>query len=189
MLRLNTLDRYYSNIWVQLFESGYYSQKQRQRVGTRKCHVARRAPAGSKLLTTVSLQVLEREIVTGQGYLARFAPLLKHICSSPQLYPCHRIQNAAVLALCKFMLVSSSLCEDNIQLLFTLLEKSTDEKTRCNIMILLHDLIIRFVVVQFLDNLSFNSVISARPLNADIFTPMYSIIYNLYCPSGSQICW
>ncbi|KAL5262314.1 hypothetical protein ACHWQZ_G007890 [Mnemiopsis leidyi] len=89
-------------------------------------------------------QVLEREIVTGQGYLARFAPLLKHICSSPQLYPCHRIQNAAVLALCKFMLVSSSLCEDNIQLLFTLLEKSTDEKTRCNIMILLHDLIIRF---------------------------------------------
>ncbi|XP_063681213.1 condensin complex subunit 1-like [Bolinopsis microptera] len=89
-------------------------------------------------------QVLEREIVTGPGYLARFTPLLKHICSSPQLYPCLRIQNAAVLALCKFMLVSSALCEDNIQLLFTLLEKSSDEKTRCNIMILLHDLIIRF---------------------------------------------
>ena len=54
-------------------------------------------------------------------------------------------QNAAVMAMCKFMLVSSSLCENNIQLLFTLLEKSNDEKARCNIMILLHDLIIRFV--------------------------------------------
>ena len=101
---------------------------------------------GATLVTSDLPKVLEREIVTGPGYLARFAPLLKHICSSPQLYPCHRIQNAAVLALCKFMLVSSTLCEDNIQLLFTLLEKSTDEKTRCNIMILLHDLIIRLVL-------------------------------------------
>ena len=82
--------------------------------------------------------------MTGSGFLAKFTPLLKHICSSPQLYPCSRVQNAAVLALCKFMLVSSELCEENVTLLFTLLEKSTDEKTRCNIMILLHDLIIRW---------------------------------------------
>ena len=178
MQRLSTLDRYYSNttICLQLSES-CYNQKQRQKVdgSAMQLHVLS-APAVSKLLTYLFLQVLEREIVTGQGYLARFAPLLKHICSSPQLYPCHRIQNAAVLALCKFMLVSSSLCEDNIQLLFTLLEKSTDEKARCNIMILLHDLIIRFVVVQFLDNLSFKSA-----PGCSIFTPLYFAIINVKC--------
>ena len=86
----------------------------------------------------------EKEIVTGDGFLTQFVPIIRQICSSPHLFPCKQLQNAAILALCKFMCVSSEFCEANLQLLFTLLEKSDYGKTRCNIMILIHDLVIRF---------------------------------------------
>ena len=53
------------------------------------------------------------------------------------------LRGAAVLTLCKFMLVSESFCEAQLKLLFTVLEREPDESIRTNIIVCLGDLIAR----------------------------------------------
>lgn len=54
------------------------------------------------------------------------------------------LQNAAVLALCKFMCVSSRFCEDHLELLFELLDKSAEPTVRSNLVIALGDIAVSF---------------------------------------------
>lgn len=54
------------------------------------------------------------------------------------------VQATASLALAKFMQVSSKFCEDHLQLLFTLLEKSPHETVRANLVVPIGDLCVRF---------------------------------------------
>ncbi|KAF9174343.1 Condensin complex subunit [Mortierella sp. AD010] len=54
------------------------------------------------------------------------------------------LQSSATLALCKLMCVSSEFCEQNLQLLFTILEKSTEPTIRSNIIIALGDMAVCF---------------------------------------------
>ena len=54
------------------------------------------------------------------------------------------LQVCAVTCLCKLMCVSSEFCEANLQLLFTLLEKSPLEVVRANIAIAVGDMAICF---------------------------------------------
>jgi condensin complex subunit 1 len=54
------------------------------------------------------------------------------------------LQNTATLALLKFMCVSSEYCEKNLQLLFTILERSNDATIRSNIIIALGDIAVCF---------------------------------------------
>ncbi|KAL4220856.1 meiotic chromosome condensation [Mactra antiquata] len=89
-------------------------------------------------------KICEKEIVTGTTLLAAFGPLLKAVCSNHQKYPSPELQKAATLALSKFMLVSSEFCEEHLQLLFTLLEKSTSSIIRANTIIAMGDLCFRF---------------------------------------------
>ena len=46
-----------------------------------------------------------------------------------------KLRAAATLSLAKFMLVSETFCENNLQLLFTVLDKSTDPTVRANTII------------------------------------------------------
>jgi condensin complex subunit 1 len=55
-----------------------------------------------------------------------------------------KLQTAASLTLAKMMMVSSNFCEDHIQLLVTVLEKSTEPVTRSNLIVALGDLSYRF---------------------------------------------
>lgn len=50
-------------------------------------------------------RVLEEEVGGGEGLLAVFEPLLVEVVSNPCRYPCEQLQNAAALALAKFMLI------------------------------------------------------------------------------------
>jgi len=54
------------------------------------------------------------------------------------------LQISAVSCLCKLMCVSSEFCEANLQLLFTLLERSPSEIIRANIAIAVGDMAICF---------------------------------------------
>lgn len=54
------------------------------------------------------------------------------------------LQITATLALAKFMCVSSDYCEKNLQLLFTILERSKDPVVRSNIVIALGDMAVCF---------------------------------------------
>ena len=60
--------------------------------------------------------------------LAQLLPMIILVLKDPAKYPDEQLQLACSLALVKFMLLSQKLCTDNLQLLFTLMEKSTIEK-------------------------------------------------------------
>jgi len=66
------------------------------------------------------------------------------VSSNPNKYADTKLQTAASLTLAKMMMVSSRFCEDHIQLLVTVLEKSTEPVTRSNLIVALGDLSYRF---------------------------------------------
>ncbi|GAB6019778.1 Ncapd2p [Chamberlinius hualienensis] len=89
-------------------------------------------------------KVCDKEILIGDRMLANIAKMTLCVASNPGKYTNPNVQTAAVLALTKFMTVSEIFCEENIQLLFTILEKSNFPSTRAVIMVALGDLTCRF---------------------------------------------
>ncbi|KAJ8939307.1 hypothetical protein NQ314_011165 [Rhamnusium bicolor] len=90
------------------------------------------------------LNVLENDTVTGSGGLGKLAYIVKGICERPNIYDDVMIQGAAVIALIRYMLVSSKFCSQNIQLLFTIFEKTLHPEVKCSILVHLSDLLTRF---------------------------------------------
>ncbi|XP_012269629.2 condensin complex subunit 1 isoform X1 [Athalia rosae] len=88
--------------------------------------------------------VLENEVVSGDGLLAKFVPLVLAVCQQPVQYPDEELQIAASLALSKMMTVSSSFCKEYLQLLVTIMERSPSPSNRANILIGMTDLMHRF---------------------------------------------
>merc|ERR1711997_532386 len=88
--------------------------------------------------------VCETEIVTGENLLALFTPAIIEVCLHPNKYPDTKLRASASLALAKFMLVSSEFCDAQLQLLFTVLERSPEEVIRANMIIAAGDLSFRF---------------------------------------------
>ncbi|XP_071146803.1 condensin complex subunit 1-like [Mytilus edulis] len=89
-------------------------------------------------------RICEQEIVTGNNLLGILGPLLVTICQNQTKYSSPQLRTAATMAMSKFMMVSSTFCEDNLQLLFTILEKSSNPVIRANTIIALGDLTFRF---------------------------------------------
>ncbi|KAI8620435.1 non-SMC mitotic condensation complex subunit 1-domain-containing protein [Chytriomyces sp. MP71] len=89
--------------------------------------------------------IREMELLFGQkSLLSLFGPMISFICSSNLSFNAPILQVMAVLALCKLMCVSSKYCDENLQLLFTILEKSTNPVIRSNIIIGLGDMAVSF---------------------------------------------
>ncbi|GAB4851733.1 Condensin-1 complex subunit CAP-D2 [Ancistrocladus abbreviatus] len=91
----------------------------------------------------------EKEIICGsyaeKNLIGCCAPFLSKLCrnfSLMQKFP--ELQAAAMLALCRFMIIDADFCEANLQLLFTVLENSSSETVRSNCTISLGDLAVRF---------------------------------------------
>ncbi|XP_072757251.1 condensin complex subunit 1 [Anoplolepis gracilipes] len=88
--------------------------------------------------------ILETEIVTGNGLLAKFVPLVLDVCKYHDKYNNENLQAAASLTLSKMMTVSSIFCEQSLQLLVTILERSSYSGVRSNMLIGMSDLATRF---------------------------------------------
>ncbi|XP_038209881.1 condensin complex subunit 1-like [Zerene cesonia] len=87
--------------------------------------------------------VCERDVAAPGTALARYVPLLRHLlAAAPRCPPA--LQAAAALALTRFMLVSSSVCEDGLQLMVTILKRSKNVSMRTNLTIAFADLTLRF---------------------------------------------
>eukprot|EP00731_Ephydatia_muelleri_P015359 Em0008g1079a len=99
--------------------------------------------AAEDVETEMMKRVCELEVM-GTGLLASFEPVIVGVVVSPSLYPCPALQASAALALAKFMLVSAPLCDKYLQLLFTILEKSTLPVVRANAIVSIGDLAFRF---------------------------------------------
>ncbi|XP_042876759.1 condensin complex subunit 1-like [Penaeus japonicus] len=88
--------------------------------------------------------ICETEIINADNLLSVIKPVIWAVCTNSAKYTDAELRTAATLALAKFMMISSDLCEDNLQLLFTILEKSEEDVIRANIVIALGDLSFRF---------------------------------------------
>ncbi|XP_017757299.1 PREDICTED: condensin complex subunit 1 [Eufriesea mexicana] len=88
--------------------------------------------------------ILENHIVTGDGLLVQFIPLVLDVCQYHDKYNNEDIQAAGALALSKMMTVSSNFCEKSLQLLITILERSPYPGIRANVLIGISDLTTRF---------------------------------------------
>ncbi|XP_072572510.1 condensin complex subunit 1 isoform X1 [Paramormyrops kingsleyae] len=89
-------------------------------------------------------RICETELLAEENLLVAFLPLVVRVCSSPGHYSHPQLTVAACLALAQFMMISPSVCEENIRLLFTVLEKSSLPVVRANTIIALGDLTVRF---------------------------------------------
>ncbi|XP_039024885.1 condensin complex subunit 1-like [Hibiscus syriacus] len=91
----------------------------------------------------------EKEIVCGsfseKNLIGECAPFLSRLCRNfvlMQKYPV--LQASAMLALCRFMIIDAKFCDENLQLLFTVVENAPSEIVRSNCTIALGDLAVRF---------------------------------------------
>ncbi|CAE6434454.1 unnamed protein product [Rhizoctonia solani] len=93
-----------------------------------------------------TIQIIrEQELLSGpNSLLALYGPMIKEICGTPKTYKNQILRMSATLALSKFMCVSSKYCEDNLLLLFKLMETSRNPIIRSNIIIALGDVAICF---------------------------------------------
>ncbi|XP_068592223.1 condensin complex subunit 1 [Cebidichthys violaceus] len=89
-------------------------------------------------------KICETELLAEENLLCAFLPLLVRVCSSPGRYSHPQLTTAACLALSQYMMISPSVCEENIRLMFTVLERSALPVVRANGMIALGDLTVRF---------------------------------------------
>ncbi|XP_015126345.1 condensin complex subunit 1 [Diachasma alloeum] len=87
---------------------------------------------------------LESNIISGNGFFAHFVPLVIDVCQYPEKYKSHYVQAFGVQALTKMMAISAGFCQQHLQLLFTILERSTFPEIRGNILMGLADLMTRF---------------------------------------------
>lgn len=89
-------------------------------------------------------KICETELLAEENLLGVFLPLVVKVCSSPGRHSHPQLTTAACLALSRYMMISSSVCQENIRLLFTVLERSTLPVVRANAVIALGDLTVRF---------------------------------------------
>ncbi|TNN51907.1 Condensin complex subunit 1 [Liparis tanakae] len=88
--------------------------------------------------------ICETELLAEENLLCAFLPLLVRVCSSPGRYSHPQLTTAACLALSQYMMISPSVCEENVRLMFTVLERSALPVVRANAVIALGDLTVRF---------------------------------------------
>ncbi|XP_047186554.1 condensin complex subunit 1 isoform X3 [Scophthalmus maximus] len=89
-------------------------------------------------------KICETELMAEENLLCAFLPLLVKVCSSPGRYSHPQLTTAACLALSQYMMISPSVCEENVRLMFTVLERSSLPVVRANAVIALGDLTVRF---------------------------------------------
>ena len=78
------------------------------------------------------------------GLLGIFAPVIVNIVKNINDYQSSTLRASALLALCKYMCVSSKFCGEHLHLLFVALSKQEDSVLRGNIVIAVGDLAFRF---------------------------------------------
>lgn len=101
------------------------------------------------------LQKINEQQLIQNGLLGRFFPLIQEVAQkalenytgpeshlkAPKLCI---LERSAILSLCKYMCVSSAVCQDNLDLLFNLVQSNIEFGVKANIIITLADLFNRF---------------------------------------------
>jgi condensin complex subunit 1 len=89
--------------------------------------------------------VLDQKVAVGcRSQIAQLLPSIIFILKDPELFNSEHLQLSCAMALVRIMLLSKRIAEENIRLLFTLMEKSTNSDLRAQLIIGIGDLVYRF---------------------------------------------
>ncbi|XP_077533008.1 condensin complex subunit 1-like [Haemaphysalis longicornis] len=84
-------------------------------------------------------------VVLGEDSPLRFwAELVIRVLREEETYTDPGLRTVASLALAKLMLINAAFCEQHLTVLFNLLEHSPDPQIRCNLVVAVGDLVVRF---------------------------------------------
>jgi len=97
-------------------------------------------------------RMAEKSLVSRSTLLGSFVRVIKYVIMNQAKFNSNLLQNSAVLALCKFMVIDATFCRKNLSLLFTVLKGSSANAAnpdvapniRANIIIALGDMAFRF---------------------------------------------
>jgi condensin complex subunit 1 len=90
-------------------------------------------------------ELCEKDLLQPHALVGMFGPLVRDICSNKgKTMSNPQVRTAAVLAMCKLMCVSAAYCEDNLQLLFSIMISAPEPEIRSNIVVALGDLAFRW---------------------------------------------
>lgn len=90
-------------------------------------------------------QIVEQKIASGsQSLIAALTQLLSVVLREPNQYADESLQLATANTLVRSMMLSKRICEEHIQLLFTLMEKSPSAAVRSQLIMGIGDLVYRF---------------------------------------------
>ena len=100
----------------------------------------RAAAADAEFLNSLGERLLEPDALLGT-----WAPLVVAVCKNANgSFSQHQqLRSSAALTLCKLMCVSASFCDEQLQLLFTVMRDEPDDSIRANITIALGDLTVK----------------------------------------------
>ena len=98
-------------------------------------------------LLLIETIINQRVAVSQQGtnsFLAQFLHLIIYVLKEPLKFKDETLQIASAMTLVKLMLLTPKLCNENLQLLFTLMEKSPNPMVRSQLILGVGDLVYRF---------------------------------------------
>jgi len=87
----------------------------------------------------------ERDLLSEESLVGMFGAMVRSVCeNASNKYSDSRVRTAGVLALCKLMCVSSVYCEENLQLLFSIMMTAPERAIRSNTVVALGDMAFRW---------------------------------------------
>lgn len=90
-------------------------------------------------------EIGERDLLAEDSLIGMFGGVVRTVCENASCkYADSRVRTAAVLCLCKLMCVSASYCEENLQLLFSIMMSAPERAIRSNTVVALGDMAFRW---------------------------------------------
>ncbi|DAZ98997.1 TPA: hypothetical protein N0F65_011252, partial [Lagenidium giganteum] len=140
---------------VHIEELGNCLKKSREVVASRQEHSASgdgnntlEHELGVTAATEADEEQLIQDLINNQlirkNLLSQFGPLIVGVLRGADFQVSNVLIDCASVALGKFMVVCEEFCKENLQLLFTMLKKSTQNSVRANLLVTMGDLAVRF---------------------------------------------
>ncbi|EFA84988.1 condensin-2 complex subunit D3 [Heterostelium album PN500] len=119
----------------------------------------------------------EKDLVDERHIIGRYIPMIRDICLHYREYNDRQLQSIATLTLVKLMCVQSDLCSKQLPLIFTILKESPYDNVKCNIIIGLGDLVVRFP--NLIEPYSKHIYERLRDANADVRNTTVMVLTHL----------
>lgn len=121
------------------------SEASKQTKETKESELAMIGGTSEDDFADVIIHVKEKELLFGENsLLGRYGQMVIEICTNVETYKSVKLQRSATLCLVKLMCISSVFCDNNLELLLSILHNSEDPIIRCNCILGLGDMAVCF---------------------------------------------